>query len=278
MIKKYSLFKENNHSKDDPYDEEDWDDRDVFDVGDTVICINNDDIPKLITQLEINKKYKIEKFVGNLLKLKDIDDKYLWSKKRFLRVTNENINHSKDDPYDEEDWTDENDWTVNRGFDEDIKYHDTVICLHSMFRNGKEVLKEGIDYMVIEVHPNGRMLCLQGVGNWWRKNLFRKQTPEDEYFGKFDEHIAYLEDDEPDELPKEDLFELLDVVSLPSGQYLQINRKLYNTQKNIISWSERLKSYVCRDKDMQHIELCKKFADTLPKTSDYNEYDYVFSR
>lgn len=255
LIKRYSSYikENNNHSKDDPYNEEDWDDLDVFNVGDIVICINNDNNggnPWASETLKLNNEYEVEKLVSNLLKLKG-ENKYLWGKDRFIRKINENIDHSDEDPYDEEDWTD-------IGIDRDFKYGDTVICLQSVWKDGniakKQLLHKDLDYEVTEVGYHGNRICVRGVPNWWRKDLFRKQTPEDEYFCK--EHIAYLEDDEPDEI-KQDPFEIIDVVSLPSGQFLQIYRDQYDKQRNIINWSERLKCYVCRDKDLDAVKKAK---------------------
>lgn len=70
---------------------------------------------------------------------------------------------------------------------------------------------------------------------------------------KINEHIHYLMDDYEDKDEEEN--DIMEVVALPSGFYFTIDRKKY-TEKlmRYITWSEKLKMYVCRDKDLNRIE------------------------
>lgn len=62
---------------------------------------------------------------------------------------------------------------------------------------------------------------------------------------KFNEHIAYLDDYDPDET--------LELVGLPSGVYFTIKRKEHGRVQQLVNWSEKLQTYVYRDKDYDKI-------------------------
>lgn len=60
------------------------------------------------------------------------------------------------------------------------------------------------------------------------------------------EHIAYLDDEyDPDET--------LELVGLPSGQYFTIKRRQHSKIQMLVNWSDRLQTYVFRDKDYNKI-------------------------
>jgi len=65
----------------------------------------------------------------------------------------------------------------------------------------------------------------------------------------FLEHIAYLDDDGFDYDPDE----ILPLVGLPSGEYMEIKRKNYGKIQRIANWSERLNAYTFRDKDYKKL-------------------------
>lgn len=65
---------------------------------------------------------------------------------------------------------------------------------------------------------------------------------------KYNEHIAYLENDDAD--PNE----ILDVVGIPSGLYYGVKRKNYSKIESRCSWSNTYKCYVYRDKDLELIQ------------------------
>ncbi len=62
----------------------------------------------------------------------------------------------------------------------------------------------------------------------------------------FNEHIGYLEDEYDPE-------EIMELVGLPSGLYFQIKRREHSKVQQLVNWSERLNSYVYRDKDYTKI-------------------------
>jgi hypothetical protein len=156
----------------------------------------------------------------------------------------EQYNNSDIDPYGEEEWEDE----------DSIKEGDIVICINNdigtidaegnWILTGKNILVLGLDYEVIDLLYYGRMLTLRGVKGVWDISRFVKEK-------RIQEHIHYLMDDYDDRPQRE---EMIDVVGLPSGQYAQIRRKDYEDfLTQYINWSERLKCYVCRDKDFEKI-------------------------
>jgi len=73
---------------------------------------------------------------------------------------------------------------------------------------------------------------------------------------KYNEHIAYLDDEYDPE-------EIMELVGLPSGLYFEIKRKDHSKVQQFVNWSERLETYVYRDKDYAKIMfLLDKQDDT----------------
>lgn len=77
------------------------------------------------------------------------------------------------------------------------------------------------------------------------------------------EHIGYLDDDDydPDEI--------IELVGLPSGVFLETKRKNYTKIQQIANWSERLNTYTFRDKDYHKIlYLLDLDENTIPYSSN----------
>lgn len=81
MIKNFENFNEI-----DPYGEEDWDDDEVFNKGDIVICAN--DIGDENNYLKIGNEYKVKKihfFYKDFISLEGPCENYLYHPKRFKK-------------------------------------------------------------------------------------------------------------------------------------------------------------------------------------------------
>jgi hypothetical protein len=63
---------------------------------------------------------------------------------------------------------------------------------------------------------------------------------------KYNEHIAYLDDDYDPE-------EVMELVGRPSGVYFTMKRKDHGKVQQMVNWSEQLQMYVYRDKDYTKI-------------------------
>jgi len=105
----------------DPYGEEEWENEsrvnewfedfeeekdEDFKSGDIVVCMNNIGAPIL----QVGRRYEIVKFdkdiFGGVVTLKELGGKAYFTKDRFRKIrTNESVDHSDIDPYNEEDWT-----------------------------------------------------------------------------------------------------------------------------------------------------------------------------
>jgi hypothetical protein len=243
-------FEQYSNSDIDPYNEENWEADDNFDdfnkfkEGDAVICIN-----PINARVKRGLDYEVLDvgLDGRFMTLKGVNGWYRM--KNFIEMPDDyyNIRENNDiDPYDEEDWGKD-----ALDIKQDIKIGDTVICIdNANVKPGTAAPFLKMEYKVLDILKNGRLLHVElkhpksmgnVIGKYMAYRFIKKEN--------VDEHIHYLMDDYDEE---DD--EILELVGRPSGQYLTIKRSEYTDDiKRYVNWSENLKMYVFRDKDLVKI-------------------------
>lgn len=162
----------------------------------------------------------------------------------------ESINNDLD-PYDEEDWHDS--LLINPGDEvECIKSESSMRGIIDKYEGYiRPDIKAGKKYKIKQINLfNPSLVYLFDNEGVFHIDSFRKLT---------NEHIHYLMDDDDDDYEPPKLKfkdEIIEVVCLPTGTYFTIKKKKYTEAlMKYITWSERLKMYVCRDKDLNKIKL-----------------------